>query len=454
VAVHRISKGLDLPLAGDPEQAVHSAPPVSRVALLGADYPGLRPSLRVQVGERVVRGQCLFEDARTPGVRFAAPGSGTIAGIHRGERRVLQSVVIELDAADEGGQATRFESFTGKHPERLSETEIQALLVESGLWTAFRTRPFGRVPALAAPPRSIFVTAIDTQPHAPQVDVVLAGREEDFALGLRAVEALTPGPVFVCRAPGARVGPGPGSRVTVEEFRGPHPAGTAGLHIHLLDPVHRDRTVWHVGYQDVAAIGGLFATGKLDVARIVSLAGPSVVRPRLLGTRLGASLDELTRGELAPGDHRVISGSVLSGRAARGEAQGFLGRYHQQVAVLAEGRTRELLGWLAPGRDKFSITNAFASAFARRRRFAFTTSTHGSRRPMVPIGTYEDVMPMDIEPTYLLRALITGDVERAEALGCLELDEEDLALCTFVAETKDDYGPMLRAMLDRIQKEG
>ena len=456
MGVHRIRKGLDLPLAGEPEQVVHPGPAVSRVALLGADYPGLKPSLRVQVGEPVVRGQLLFEDARIPGVRFTAPGAGTVAGIHRGERRLLQSVVIQLDPEERpGGEApqARFASFAGKLPERLSEGEIRALLLESGLWTAFRTRPFSRVPSPANPPHSIFVTAIDTQPHAPSVEVVLAGRQEDFAVGLRAVEALTPGPVFLCRAPGARIEPAPGGRAAVEEFRGPHPAGTPGVHIHLLDPVHLDKTVWHIGVQDVAAIGRLLATGKLDCERVVSFAGPSVRRPRLLRTRLGASLDELTQGELEPGDHRVISGSVLTGRTARGNVEGYLGRYHQQVAALAEGREREFLGWLAPGRNKFSITNAFASAFARRRRFALTTSTQGSTRPMVPIGTYEEVMPMDIEATYLLRALLTDDMERAEALGCLELDEEDLSLCTFVSETKHDFGPMLREMLNRIQKE-
>lgn len=454
--VHRVTKGLDLPLAGDPEQAVHSGPRVSRVALLGADYPGLKPVMRVQVGDRVVRGQCLFEDGKLPEVRFTAPGAGTVAAVHRGERRVLQSVVIQLDPVEQaGGEAPqiRLESFSGKPPERLSGAEIKALLLESGLWTTFRTRPFSKVPSPTSPPHSIFVTAIDTQPHAPSVEVVLAGRQQDFAVGLRAVEALTPGPVFLCRAPGARVAPAPGGRATVEEFRGPHPAGTPGVHIHLLDPVHLDKTVWHIGYQDLAAIGRLLATGKLDVERVVSLAGPTAARPRLLRTRLGASLDELTQGELAPGDNRVISGSVLSGRTAQGEIDGYLGRYHQQVSALAEGREREFLGWLAPGRDKFSITNAFASAFARGRRFALTTSTQGSKRPMVPIGTYEEVMPMDIEATYLLRALLTDDMERAEALGCLELDEEDLALCTFVSETKYDYGPMLRGMLDRIQKE-
>jgi len=453
--VHRIAKGLDLPLAGEPEQTVHPARAVTRVALVGADYVGMRPSVRAQPGARVMRGELVLEDARNPGVPFTAPATGTVVALHRGERRAFTSLVIALDSdpADEARQSP-FASYGGRSPNRLSAAEVKALILESGLWTAFRTRPFSRVPIPQTVPHSIFVTAMDTQPHAPQVDVALAGREEDFALGLRAVEMLTPGPVYLCRSPGSCVAPGAGSRATVAEFSGPHPAGTPGVHIHLLDPVHMGKTVWHVGYQDVAAIGRLFATGVLDVERVVSLGGPSVARPRLVRTRIGAALDELMEGELAPGDHRVVSGSVLAGRKAMGEIEGYLGRFHLQVAALAEGREREFLGWLAPGRDKFSITNAFASAFHRRRRYALTTTTHGSIRPMVPIGAYEAVTPMDIEPTFLLRALLTGDAERAEALGCLELDEEDLALCTFVSATKYDYGPMLRSVLDQLQKEG
>ena len=205
--------------------------------------------------------------------------------------------------------------------------------------------------------------------------------------------------------------------------------------------MHEHKAVWHVGYQDVAAIGRLLLTGKLDVERVVALAGPGVLRPRLLRTRLGAALDELTRGELKPGDLRVISGSVLEGRSAAGPVHGFLGRHDQQVSVLAEGRERELFGWVAPG------------ARARNRSRAPTTTPNGSSRRMVPTGAYERVMPMDVLPTFLLRALITDDVERAEALGVLELDEEDLALCTYVCPGKFEYGPLLRKMLTHIEKE-
>jgi Na+-transporting NADH:ubiquinone oxidoreductase subunit A len=302
-------------------------------------------------------------------------------------------------------------------------------------------------------PGAIFVTAMDTRPLAPSVEVALAGREEDYACGVLALRDLTPGTVYVCRAPRSALRAPRGERIAIEEFAGPHPAGNAGTHIHFLHPVGHGRSVWHIGAQDVAAIGHLLATGRLDLARVVSLAGPGIVRPRLVRTRLGASTDELVAGGLAPGEQRVVSGSVLDGRAASGEAEGFLGRYHQQVSALPEGRAREFLGWIAPGADKFSVAGVVLGAFARHRRRTLTTSTNGSLRAMVPIGTHEAVMPLDILATFLLRALLAGDIERAEALGALELDEEDLALCTYADPGKNDYAPLLRDMLHRLERE-
>jgi Na+-transporting NADH:ubiquinone oxidoreductase subunit A len=457
VAVHRITKGLNLPIAGAPSQTVDASRGISRVALLGADYHGLRPTMLVEPGDRVRRGEPLLHDKNIPDVRLTAPASGRVAAIHRGPKRVLVSVVIELSEAERAGdfrEAAKFDSYTGADPARLTPDEVRRLLVESGLWTALRTRPFSRVPDPASSPRALFVTAMDTHPLAPAVETVLAGRESDFAMGLTALAKLTAGPLYLCVAAGSPLQAPSGTTVRREEFAGPHPAGTVGVHINALDPVFRGKTVWHIGYQDVAEVGHLFLTGQLESRRVIALAGPSVLRPRLLATRVGAATDELVAGELAPGEQRVLSGSVLGGRTARGEADGYLGRFHNQVAALPEGTQREFLGWLAPGRDKFSVTNAFASSLGRSRTFAFTTTTNGSPRPLVPIGTYEAVMPMDIEPTFLVRALLTGDMEQAEALGCLELDEEDLALTTFVCPAKNEYGPMLREMLERIEKEG
>jgi Na+-transporting NADH:ubiquinone oxidoreductase subunit A len=460
MAVHVITKGLDLPITGAPDQRVDDAPEVSRVAVLARDYPFMKPRMHVAEGDRVTRGQLLFEDRKTEGVRITAPGAGTVTAINRGARRALRSVVIELSASERGGKAVaedhqQFSSFTGREVRSLERAEVRDLLVESGLWTAIRRRPFSNVPSPTESCRSIFVTAIDTDPLGVNPEVALEGRMEDFQRGLWALSHLTDGPVFLCRAPGTKIEAGDAPRVRVEEFRGKHPAGLVGTHIHLLDPVSRANVVWHVGAQDVAAIGALFATGKLQVQRVVSLAGPLVQQPRLLATRLGAEIKPLVEGQLFPGEARVISGSVLYGHRAMSEAGGFLGRYSTQISCLAEDHRRRFLGWLMPGWNLFSTTRAYTSSLRpKTTRYHFTTNSQGGHRAMVPIGLFERVMPLDIMPTFLLRALLVDDLERAEALGCLELDEEDLALCSFVSPGKEDYAPALRRNLTEIWKEG
>jgi Na+-transporting NADH:ubiquinone oxidoreductase subunit A len=456
MARHRISKGLDLPIQGAPEQRIESAPQCSKVAVIADDYIGMRPTMHVSEGEEVRRGQLLFEDKKTPGVRFTAPASGEVIAIHRGERRRLLSLVIRLDNAELAGssETVPFQAYSGQPPEALRREQVKELLIESGLWTALRTRPYSKAPKPETSPDSVFVTAMDTNPLAPSADVAMEGREEDFGRGLRAMAKISDGPVYVCKAPGSKVSAPSDEKFRVEEFAGPHPAGTPGLHIHKLHPVNRSKLVWYINYQDVIAIGRLFATGELDVARVVSLAGPSVSRPRLLRTRVGASIDELVQGELAEGKARVISGSVLSGRIAAGDIFGYLGRYHHQVSVLPEGGDRPFMGWMGPGFNRFSVSNTFLSKLLPGVKYRFTTATNGSSRAMVPIGMYEKVFPMDILPSFLLRAIHTGNVERAEALGCLELDEEDLALCTFVDPGKTEWGPILREVLTIIEKEG
>lgn len=446
----RIRKGLDLPIAGQPEQVVDDAPAVKTVALLGEDYLGMKPTLRVTAGEKVRRGQVLFVDKKNPAVRYTAPAGGTVAAIHRGEKRRFLSLVIECAEQEE---EESFPSYENTDLTTLSREQVQENLLQSGLWTAFRTRPYNKVPSPETTPRSLFITAMDTQPLCAAPEPILREAAQDFLFGLQLLRTLTDGKIFLCKKAGEEL---PGEDLdflTVAEFAGPHPAGLPGTHIHFLDPVGENKTVWHIGYQDVMAIGRLFITGRLPVERIVSLAGPVVQQPRLLRTRLGANLLELTQNELQEGENRVISGSVLSGRAAVAPLE-FLGRYHLQISALRENREREFLGWLKPGFRKFSVTRAFASAFAGPKEFPLTTSLEGSRRAMVPIGTYERVMPLDIIPTFLLRALIIGDIEQARALGCLELDEEDVALCTFVCPGKYEYGPLLRQSLERIEKEG
>lgn len=444
----RIKRGLDLPITGAPEQRIEAARPVRSVAVIGFDYHGMKPTMAVQAGDRVKLGQVLFSDKKTPGVHFTAPGAGVVSAIHRGEQRVLQSVVIDLD----GDDAVEFAAYSDGQLDALTGEQVRGNLQQSGLWAALRTRPFSKVPAVDATPASIFVTAIDTHPLAADPAVVIAEAAEDFTRGLRVLARLAK--VFVCVGENAKV-PGSGlTNVQVEQFAGPHPAGLPGTHIHFLDPVNAHKTVWQVGYQDVIAIGKLFVTGRLSVERVVALAGPMVDKPRLVRTRLGANLDELTAGELKVGKPvRVISGSLFGGRSARG-ACAWLGRYHQQVSCLEEGTEREMLHYLRAGVEKHSVMNLYISKLNPGKLFNFTTSTNGSPRAMVPIGNYEEIMPLDILPTQLLRYLIVGDTDMAQKLGCLELDEEDLALCSYVCAGKYEYGPILRDNLTRIEKEG
>ncbi len=456
MAVHRIKKGLRLPITGAPDQRVDDARAPSRVAVMAADFMGMKPTMHVTAGDEVRRGQLLFDDKKTPGVRHTAPGGGRVVAVNRGDRRALQSVVIELDSEERAGRAgsVRFAEDTGKHPAELAPEQIRALLLESGLWTALRCRPFGRVADPQTKPAAVFVTAMDSNPLAPDVATVLSGQEEDFQRGVAAVAKLTGGETFVCKAAGTELPVPASGSIRVETFDGPHPVGTAGYHIHHLRPASREKPVWYIGYQDVAAIGKLFNGGTLDPTRIVSLAGPGVKKPRLVRTRLGASLDELVADEVHDGENRRVSGSVFSGRTAQGDIHGYLGRYDNQVSVLPEGREREFLGWLAPGVGKFSTVNAFLSRLMPGKQFALSTSTQGSDRAIVPIGMHERVFPFDIPSTFLLKALAMRDVERAEQLGVLELAEEDVALLTFVCASKHDYGPFLRDVLTTIEKEG
>ncbi|MFI8479262.1 Na(+)-translocating NADH-quinone reductase subunit A [Pseudomonas sp. NPDC078700] len=443
----KIKNGLDLPITGAPAQRIEAARPVRSVAVIGYDYHGMKPTMEVQVGDRVKLGQVLFADKKTPGVVYTAPGAGVISAIHRGERRVLQSVVIDL----EGDDQVTFAQYPASDLAGLSHEKVRENLQQSGLWTALRTRPFSKVPAIDAVPSSIFVTAIDTHPLAADPAVVIAEYATEFEQGLQVLSTL--GKVFLCKAEGASLPGEQLNKVQSEAFAGPHPAGLAGTHIHFLDPVTATKSVWSIGYQDVIAVGKLFTSGQLWTERVVSLAGPVVENPRLLRTRLGASLEEITAGELQPGENRVVSGSLLGGRTAHG-AFAFLGRYHQQVSCLAEGNDREMLHYLRAGVNKHSVLNIFVSKLAAAKKFAFSTTTNGSPRAMVPVGNYEAVMPLDILPTQLLRYLIVSDTEMAQKLGCLELDEEDLALCTYVCAGKYEYGPILRDNLASIEKEG
>lgn len=445
-----LRKGLDLPITGQPDLTSVENAAVNQVALLGADYVGLKPTMAVKPGDRVKRGQTLFTDKRNPGINFTSPASGTVSAINRGKKRVLLSVVIDL----EGKEEESFASWPATDLDQLSPDDVRTNLLSSGLWTALRTRPYSKVPAADSSPQALFINTMDTNPLAAPPQLALQGREDDFRNGLRVLTHLTSGKLHLCHPPGETL---PGSdlpSVSPATFEGPHPAGLAGTHIHFLHPASPSKTVWYLGLQEVIAIGTLFTSGRLDVNRLLAIGGSSFLRPRLKLAPLGANINDLTTNELRKDQEiRIVSGTLLYGHAATGPLA-YLGRHHLQISAIQEGRNREFLEWHRPGLNRFSVINTFLSKLIPGKRFPFNTSTGGGERPMVPIGMFEKVMPLDLMITPLLRALLIGDNDQAQALGCLELDEEDLALCTFACPGKEDYATLLRKSLTSIEADG
>jgi Na+-transporting NADH:ubiquinone oxidoreductase subunit A len=443
----KIKKGLDLPIKGAPDQSVIENKSVKRVALIGEDYWWFKPTMAVNEGDTVKKGQLLFSCKRGEGIRFTAPASGKVVEVNRGAKRFFESMVIEIA----GDDSVTFENYSGSDTSSYDAAKVQALLVESGLWTSLRTRPYSFVARLDEKPQAVFVTAMDTNPLAPDANLIIGEQKEAFAKGLEAIKKLAP-KTFVCSNANSDIPKVDG--ITYEQFDGPHPAGNAGTHINFLSPVGGKNLVWHLGYQDLIAIGKLFETGELFTQRVISLAGPLARKPRLIRTQLGASIEELTQDEFYPfGKVRVISGSVFNGRTSTGKFT-YLGKYHQQITVLKEGFEREFFGWHSPGLNRFSVKNIYVSRFFKSKLFSFTTNVNGSDRSLVPIGSFEKVMPLDIFPTHLLKAILSNDDDKAIELGIMELDEEDLSLCTFVDPCKHEFGPKLRASLEHILKEG
>ena len=449
----QIKKGLDIPISGEPESRIENHPSPERVALVFRSYHNLKPYLSVSVGDAVACGQVLVENKTLPGVCYTSPASGVVEAIHRGERRKLLSIVIRT----EGQESVAFDRFSDAQLESLSREQVQAQLLTSGLWTTLRTRPYSETPAPDSTPHSIFVTAMDSRPLAADPQIVLDASTEQaryFTAGLKILSHLSDGLIYVCVAENSKITVPTDEQLKRVEFSGPHPAGLLGTHIHFLDPIYGDKTVWGIGYQDVIAIGELFLTGSYPTQRIISFAGPAVKNPRLLRVRLGTPLNDLCAGELEDGAVRVIAGSPLDG-ADVVEETAYLGAYDLQVSALPERMEPPFLAWLRPGLNLFSVTRAFPLSFLRRdKQWSFTCMQNGSKRAVVPIALYERVMPLDLLATQLIKSLLVLDTDTSQSLGCLELDEEDLALCSYVCPSKYDLGPILRMNLEKIKQEG
>lgn len=446
-----ITKGHDIRIAGRAESTIIDDNPTHRVALQPLEFRGIRPRPTVEVGQRVKLGTELFVDKNHPEIRFLSPGAGTVSAIRRGARRVLTEIIVDLAAEEE---AETFAPQTVDAVSGLTRDQARHALLERGLWPFLRQRPFGKVPPPDSTPKSIFVQGMDTEPLALDPNLVLQGEDEPFQAGLNLLRRLTEGPIHLCvQADTTSAGALENAQgVEVHRFAGPHPAGLPGTHIHFIDPVRDDETVWYVKAVEVLDIGRAWLTGRFPVERVVALAGPSVKQPAHVRTRVGVSLTDLTRDRIQEGNHRYVSGTVLNGLSVG--AEGFLRFGDRTVTVLPEGGPRQFLAWARLGSDRYSVSHAYPSGLAPQEEHVFDTRLHGGPRALVDIGQYDAVMPLNLMPVPLIKSILANDLDEALKLGMLELVEEDLALCTFVCPSLIDFGEILRTGLDLFEKEG
>jgi Na+-transporting NADH:ubiquinone oxidoreductase subunit A len=443
----KLKKGLNLPVEGKPEQIIKHEIIPNTSAILGNDYIGMKPSFEVKQGDNILAGQVLFTDKKMPKVKYVAPCAGTVKAINRGEKRRFLSIEISRTS----DKSLPFQQYTDQEIIDLERDKVFDILLNSGYWPAIRTRPFSKVANPDTLPSVLLVTAIDTRPYAPSVDMVLHSNEKHFTNGINFISKIAH--TYICKAPTTNIPFPESDNVSISEFEGPHPAGLVGTHIHFIDPVHREKNVWYIDYQDIIQIGKFLATGRICSERVVALAGTGVETPSLVKTENGACLDDITDEKLNKGvELRVISGSILHGRKSEYPTN-YLARYHSQVAVIQEGGPRRFMHWIAPGFALRSVKNIYISKIFGKKTYSPDTLRNGSIRAIVPVGLYEKVMPLDISPTHLLKAILVKDADMAEKLGCLELDEEDLSLCTYVCPGKNDYGKALRELLSEIEKE-
>ena len=473
-----IRKGLDIPLSGAAERRVTDARDITTYAIKPTDFVGLTPRLFVEEGDLVTLGDVLFCDKNDERIRFTSPVCGRVKAIVRGEKRKLLAVVVEKERVEnEGFSPVENKAAT---PPRTAEA-LKAAMLQCGLWTSLRQRPFGTVAKPDDKPKAIFVSAFSSAPLAPDYDFIMQGKEALLKKGLEALTLLTDGPVHLCFREGQRLAK-PLSTfhfpLSTHFVKGPHPAGNIGTQIARIDPINKGEVVWMMNLQDVAVLGELVSTGVYHPEKIIAVAGPNIKNPHYYRVKAGACLEEITKAQLLNHDYpkidseetakdsRIISGDILSGTQVA--TNGFLGAYDDMVSILPEGDYYDFMGWLMPGFQKYSYSRTFLSGFLPKSSFKpfgikiprfssfwkFDTNTHGDERPLVFTGNFERVFPFDIYPTQLIKACIIGDIELMENLGIYEIEPEDFALCEFIDTSKTNIQDIIREALEKIRKEG
>lgn len=446
----KITKGLNIPLQGNAEKILQPAPASEVYAVKPPDFHGLTPKMLVKEGDPVKAGTPLFFDKYNEKVMFTSPVSGTFQEVVRGEKRRIMEVLVKADGKDEAID------FGAASPAGLSRDEIIQRLLNSGAWPFIRQRPYAVIANPANKPKAIFISAFSTAPLAPDFDFVVKGQENLFQTGLDVMAKLTDGDVHLSvdarntKSEAFLQAKG----VKIHFFEGPHPAGNIGIQIHHIDPINKSDIVWYADVQDLITIGRLFEKGIFDPTRIVALNGPEVLNPRYYMVRIGAQFLSFAGNNLRRQKDtllRVISGDVLTGTAI--EEKGYLGFYDNQVTVIPEGNHPEFLGWLIPNVNRFSMSRTWPSFLMPWKKYRLDTNIRSGERPFVMTGVYERVLPMDVMPMQLLKAIMINDIDKMEKLGIYEVAPEDFALCEYVCPSKIEIQTIIREGLDSIRSE-
>ncbi len=441
----KLRKGLNIKLKGGAKEEVKTLSAPLKVALKPTDFLELIPKLKIKVDAVVKAGDALFYDKYHPEIVFTSPVGGKVVAINRGERRRILEVVVERD--ENAGSV----EFVKGNPGSLSGEEIKEQLLKSGLWPFIKKRPYGIIALPDEKPKSIYISTFDTAPLAPNYNFVLKDELATFQTGVDALAKLTDGKV--------NLGVNRNSiftsikNVEINTFDGPHPAGNVGIQIHHTAPLNKGDVVWTVHVQDVLFIGRLFETGKVDFTKTVALTGSEVEDPKYYKTILGTPVSAITGGNLKQADYnqRIISGNVLTGTKV--EPAGYLGFYDSQISVIPEGDNYEFMGWALPGVDKFSASKAFLSKLFPKKEYVLDANLHGGERAFVLSGQYEKLVPMDILPVHLLKAILVNDIDKMEQLGIYEVIEEDFALCEYACTSKIKVQSILRKGINTMIKE-
>ncbi|MBN2173502.1 MAG: Na(+)-translocating NADH-quinone reductase subunit A [Bacteroidales bacterium] len=444
--VHRIRRGLDIKLTGEPEKKV-TAISTDKFALKPPDFMGVFPKTFVKEGDLVKAGTPVFFHKYRDNIIFTSPVSGKVTEIHRGAKRKMLEIRIDSDGKME------YESFGKGDPKSMSREQILEKLLKSGVWAYFRQRPYSIIADPENTPKAIFISAFDSAPLAPDYDFIVENDVQAFQIGLDALTMLTSGKVHLNVREGQTKSRAflEARGVQINRFAGPHPVGNVGVQIHHVDPINKGDIIWYLNPQAVIIIGKLFREGIYDASRIISVCGSEIKNPQYFKVITGTSILPLVKDNTNSANVRYISGNVLTGTKI--DKVGYLGFYDQQLTVIPEGDYHEFLGWAMPRFNKFSYSKTFFSWLNPSKKYALDTNMNGAHRAFVLTGQYEKVLPMDIYPMQLLKAIMVKDIDLMEQLGIYEVDEEDFALCEFVDASKTEMQSIVREGLDLMLKE-